>query len=274
MILLRRMLLILTLSVLLLALAAWLLRARSDAFIFFPSAKIEATPADIPLPYEDIRIRTRDNETLAGWHIPAAKPDAPTLLFFHGNAGNISHRIESIALFHELGLAVCIIDYRGYGLSTGKPSVPGTLEDARAAWDWLIVQKKLRPDQIVIFGRSLGGGPAAALAAHVQPRGLILESTFTSLRDAAKTVYPLLPAGLLPHDYDSTAAVAALRRPLLVVHSQSDEVILYNLGRALYDACPGPKEFLLIRGRHNSGFLEDRETYVNGLRAFLESLNQ
>ncbi len=240
---------------------------------FHPSRELTATPSAINLPYENVLLATSDNQTLAGWFIPAKDNHAGlTLLFFHGNAGNISHRLDSIAIFHGLGLSVFIIDYRGFGGSTGSPSVKGTLLDAQAAWNWLLTHKGLSPGQIIIFGRSLGGGVAAALAAQVRPRGLILESTFTSLYAVAKDLYPWLPVGLfLPEDYDTQGALENLRVPLLVVHSPDDEVVSYSQGRSLYDNYQGSKQLLELRGPHNSGFMASGN-YVPGLQLFLRSL--
>jgi fermentation-respiration switch protein FrsA (DUF1100 family) len=240
---------------------------------FHPAREITRTPASVGLAYEDLFLDAADGERIAAWFVPAAPGPRPeragTLLFFHGNAGNLSHRVESIGIFHALGLDVFIIDYRGFGRSTGKPSVQGTLLDARVAWNWLR-DKGCRPEDVVIFGRSLGGGVAADLAAERRPAALILESTFPCLEAVARDLFPNLPVGLfLPQDYDTPARLADLRAPLLVVHSPDDELIRFRLGRALYDGYSGPKMFLHIRGSHNSGYRESGKTYTDGLRDFL-----
>lgn len=245
---------------------------------FFPVKEMSATPADAGLRYENVRIETQDGERIAGWFIPASEGQkrarAGTLLFFHGNAGNISHRLVSIDIFHQFGLDVFIIDYRGFGQSTGKPSVQGTLVDARAAWNWLRTSKGCKPEDVIIFGRSMGGGVAADLAAEVQPAALILESTFTNLHAVAKNMYPYLPVGLfLPADYDSIARLRELRSPFLVVHSREDELIPFHLGEALFAAGSAPKAFLEIHGPHNGGYLRDREAYEAGLMRFLNGLH-
>lgn len=266
---------------------------------FAPQPTIHATPAALGLPYENVRLTTPDGETIAGWYIPApvgaageaGVPGAngaagaadrgnaslpgrgSTLLFFHGNAGNISHRLDSIAIFHQLGMSQLIIDYRGFGESTGKPSVDGTVIDASTAWAWLTEHKHIAPERIIIFGRSLGGGVAAALAAKVQPRALILESTFTSIQAVAEGMYPWLPVSwFIPQDYDTPANLKELRVPLLVVHSPDDATVSYRFGRELYEGYAGPKQFLQLHGSHNSGFLDDRANYMEGLRVFLGSL--
>ena len=249
------------------------------AMIFHPGKSIAATPAVFNLPYEEARIPTADGENLGAWFIPGPKGQTPgsglTLLFFHGNAGNISHRLDSVAVFHQLGLDVLIVDYRGYGQSTGRPSVDGTLRDADAAWEWLRLHKGLTPDRLVVFGRSLGGGPASYLAARIKPRGLILESTFTCLHDVAKGIFPeFLVSLLLRRDYDVRGCLSGLRLPLLVAHSPDDEVIPYALGRELYESYAGPKSFLLLRGFHNTGYRTGGEIYVQGLASFLEGLGK
>ena len=253
------------------------LRGFAGAMIFHPGKSIAATPAELGLPYEEARIPTDDGESLGAWFIPGPEEQKPgsglTLLFFHGNAGNISHRLDSVAVFHQLGLDVLIVDYRGYGQSTGRPSVDGTLLDAEAAWEWLRVHKGLTPDRVAIFGRSLGGGPASHLAARIKPRGLILESTFTCLHDVAKGMFPeFLVSLLLRQDYDVRGRLSGLRLPLLVAHSPDDEVIPYALGRELYENYTGPKSFLLLHGSHNTGYRTDREIYIQSLASFLESL--
>ena len=253
------------------------LRGFVGAMIFHPGKSIAATPAEVGLPYEEARIPTDDGESLGAWFIPGPGGQRPgsglTLLFFHGNAGNISHRLDSVAVFHQLGLDVLIVDYRGYGQSTGKPSVDGTLLDADAAWEWLRLHKGLAPDRLVIFGRSLGGGPASYLAARIEPRALILESTFTSLHDVARGMFPeFLVNLLLRRDYDVRGCLSGLRLPLLVAHSPDDETIPYGLGRELYESYAGPKNFLALRGSHNTGYRADREIYIRGLASFLESL--
>jgi fermentation-respiration switch protein FrsA (DUF1100 family) len=241
-----------------------------------PGRMLEATPADVGLPYEDVRIATSDGERLHGWYIPAAEARG-VLLFFHGNAGNISHRLESIAIFNRLGLDVLIVDYRGYGQSTGKPSEQGTYRDAQAAWDYLVGERGTAPGRIAVFGRSLGGAVGAWLAAGLPtdtaPAAVIIESSFTSGADMARRLYPIYPARLLTRlKYPVVDHVARLRSPVLVVHSRDDEIIPFAMGRALYDAAPAPKSFLALRGDHNAGFWISRAAYEAELDRFLSEV--
>ena len=268
------------LAVFSLLLPLWCSLSGCTGLPFYPSRSVSVTPEAIGLSYEDIRIRTEDGENITGWFLPAPATNAAslpacgrTLLFLHGNAGNISHRLDSLAYFHRLGFAVFIIDYRGYGQSTGKPSVKGTLLDAKAAWNWLLKQKKIRPEAIIIFGRSLGGAVAASLAGEVGPGALIMESSFTRLYDVGKSLYPFIPVSLfLPQDYDSVASLRGGNFPLLVVHSVEDELIPYALSERIFAAYDGPKQFLRINGSHNAGFQTDWARYLAGLEQFLRSL--
>jgi len=238
-----------------------------------PGRALEATPADIGLKYEDVQFDTADGERLHGWYVPAMNARG-VLLFFHGNAGNISHRLESIMIFNRLGLDVLIVDYRGYGQSTGKPTESGTYRDAKAAWDYLLGERQAPPGRIVIFGRSLGGAVGAWLAAGLPveqtPAAVIIESSFTSGADMARRLYPIFPARLLTRlKYPVAEYAARLPCPVLVVHSRDDEIIPFAMGQAIYAAAPQPKDFIELRGDHNAGFWISREAYTAGLAAFL-----
>ena len=264
-------------SVLLIAAAAYLVLAaylyvfQAD-YVFFPSRVLYATPADEGLRFDDVRLEADDGVSLHGWFVPA--PDARlTMLFLHGNAGNISHRLDSLRLFHELGLSTLILDYRGYGRSAGGPSEEGTYRDATAAWRYLVEERGIPPQRIVVFGRSLGGGVAVWLASQETPRALIVESTPTSIPDMGAGVYPFLPVRLLARiHYDSLRRIPEVGCPVLVVHSREDEIIPFEHGRRLFSAAREPKAFLAIRGDHNGGFLLSGAEYVQGLADFLDGL--
>lgn len=234
-----------------------------------PSREVIATPDSVGLHYEQVTIMTDDGVSLDGWFIPARRPRG-TLLFFHGNAGNISHRFDSLKIFNELGLATLIFDYRGYGRSQGRPSEEGTYRDAGAAWRYLTEQRGIAGQDIVLFGRSLGAAVAAYLANKHAPKALIIESAFTSIPDVAAEVYPFLPARWLARfSYNTEAYLRSLSRPALIVHSRDDDIIPFAHGRRLFAAANEPKQFLEIRGSHNDGIFVSRESYVKGLNAFL-----
>jgi fermentation-respiration switch protein FrsA (DUF1100 family) len=263
-----------TIGVFYTALALFLYFTQSGMLYYpnLPSREIVTTPDRYGMEYQTLQLQTSDNITLHGWYIPASNPRA-TLLFCHGNAGNISHRIESIAIFHQLGLNVLIFDYRGYGQSEGKPSERGTYRDAEAAWDYLTEQQNIPPHQIILFGRSLGGAIASHLASRKQPLGLIVESAFTSVPDMAAHYYPYLPVRWISRfRYNTRKHLGALQRPLLVIHSPEDEIIPYSNGQQLFDAAREPKQLLSIRGGHNDGFLLSGESYTRGLEGFINGL--
>lgn len=239
---------------------------------FYPQAEMAETPAQWGMAYEAVELTTADRLKLHGWFIPAAGA-SKTLLFFHGNGGNISHRGESLAIFHRLGLNVLIIDYRGYGRSEGEPDEAGLYRDAQAAWDYLTQQRAIAAQNIIIFGRSLGGAVAADLAAKVSPGALILESTFSSANEMAAHLFPWLSHVVwLRYRFDNTQKITQLRAPLLLLHSPQDEVIPYRLGRKLFDLAPQPKQFFALRGGHNDGFLWSQPAYELALRGFIGTL--
>ncbi len=235
-----------------------------------PSRRLTATPDRIGLAYQSLEIPTEDGVTLHGWFLPVANPRG-TLLFCHGNAGNISHRLDSLRIFHDLGLAVLIFDYRGFGQSEGSTTEQGSYQDAQAMWNYLTEQRSILPGNILLFGRSLGAAVAAHLASRHRPGGLILESAFTSVPDMAAELYPLIPARWLSRfRYDTRAYVRSYSGPVLVIHSRNDEIIPFHHGQQLYAAANQPKHFLEIRGDHNGGFLSSGAHYRQGLERFIE----
>jgi len=248
------------------ALVLFLMQAR---FVYVPTREIETNPGDIGLSYENIDFAAADKTPLHGWFIPAEN-ERGVILFCHGNAGNISHRLETIRLFHEIGLSVFIFDYRGYGRSGGKTTENGTYDDARAAWNWLTGTKNYSENKIVVFGRSLGGAVAGWLAREENPRALILESAFTSVGDMGAQLYPYMPVKLLIRfHYRTIDYVGRAECPVMILHSPDDELVSYEQGRRLYEAAPEPKRFFEISGGHNGGFMDDPEKYKEGLDIFL-----
>ncbi len=243
--------------------------------VFLPDVAGRAlveTPAEVGLAYEDVELTTEDGETLHGWWLPHEQPRG-TLLFQHGNAGNISHRLDSLVIFHDLGLNVFIYDYRGYGQSTGRPSEEGVYLDADAAWNWLVEEQAIDPGEIILFGRSMGAAVAAWLARRVEAGGLILESSFTSVPDIGAEVYWWLPVRLLARIHLPTLEYTKQSNaPVLVIHSPDDEIIPFSHAQRLYEAAPEPRSLLEISGDHNTGFLRSRIVYRDGLEQFLNDV--
>jgi uncharacterized protein len=236
-----------------------------------PSRTVEYSPAAVGLSYESVDLITSDNIHLDAWFI-AAPEERGVILFCHGNAGNISHRLDSLLLFHRLGFSTLIFDYRGYGRSQGAPSEAGTYLDVEAAWEYLTRERSVAPAHIILFGRSLGAAVAVHQAARHRPGALIVESSFSSVPDLAAELYPFLPVRWLSRlDYNVQQMLPTVSCPLLVVHSRDDEIIPFRHGRALYAAANEPKQFLELSGGHNDGFLLAGQTYTRGLNDFLSA---
>jgi fermentation-respiration switch protein FrsA (DUF1100 family) len=244
-----------------------------DNLVYFPdTARAHSTtPAAHGLAYEDVFLRTTDGETLHAWWLPVTGARG-TVLLFHGNAGNISHRIDYAQMFRTLGYNTLLVDYRGYGKSTGTPTERGTYEDATAAWQWLTATRGIAADEIVVFGESLGGAVACWLAQQRQPRALVLASTFTSVPDLGSEVYRFLPVRLISRfKYNTRECLAQVKAPVLVLHSPEDEIIPFAHGKKLFEAAREPRAFIELAGGHNSGFVFMRPEWVKALGAFLKS---
>jgi len=206
-----------------------------DQLVYGPSHHVLNTPREAGLGYEAVSIRTGDGVQLSGWFI-AGGATQKTVLFFHGNGGSIDCCIEHARLYHQLGFAMLLIDYRGYGASTGEPSEPGLYQDAEAAWQHLTMARGIPAAQIVVVGQSLGGGVATWLATQHPPAGLILDSTFTALTDVGARQYPWLPVSLLARNrYPSITRIASIAAPLLILHSRDDTLIPFSHAEQLYN---------------------------------------
>jgi len=256
----------LVLAYVVVAILAWALQSK---LVYFPEREVPVTPADLGVRYEEVPLTASDGTKLSAWFVPAPN-EKGVVLFCHGNGGNICHRLESLGVFHNLGYSVLIFDYRGYGRSEGSPSEEGTYLDARAAWENLVTARKIPPERIVLFGRSLGGAVAAKLASETSPAGLIVESSFTSIPDVGAERFWFLPVRLLcRYKYNTAKAVGRAGCAVLVIHSRDDDVTPFAHGRRLYEVATEPKEFIEISGTHNRGFLTSGQTYTTGLGRFL-----
>jgi len=241
--------------------------------IYHPMATIEQTPGDIGLAFEEVEFTAKDGVKLTAWYVPSAQQGGKTLIFCHGNAGNIGHRLDKLAIFHGLGQACLIFDYRGYGASSGKPDEKGTYLDAEAAYRWLVTTKAVAPKDIIAYGESLGGSVAAHLAATRECGGLILDSAFTSAADVGKRHFPWLPVRwMVGNKYDTMATLEKVTCSVLVIHSPDDEIVPFDMGQELFRCAAEPKTFLEIHGSHNEGFLESKDTYTDGLGSWFEDV--
>lgn len=257
-----------------LAVAIYLMMALRILYIhpylvYRPTRLIEGTPSRAGLEYREIFFKTKDGVTLYAWFIPAEEPRA-TVLHCHGNSGNISDRIDTIKIYHDMGISLFIFDYRGYGRSKGSPSEKGTYKDAEAAWNYLVEEMGIEPGDIIISGHSLGGSVASYLAGKVAPKALIVEGSFTSMTDMGKLFYPYLPIRLLVRQrYNTVNHLKKVRCPVLIIHSPGDRLVPFYMGRALYEAANPPKRFLEIHGSHNDAILDSREEYTREIKGQL-----
>ena len=239
--------------------------------LYFPMEEMEYTPADIGLSYSDEYVMTDDGMKLNAWLIPA-KDSRFTLLFCHGNGGNISHRIDKIEILNSLGLDVFIFDYRGYGSSTGRPSEKGLYKDVEAVYEYLISEKKISPDRIILYGESLGGAVATHLALQRPVRALITESAFTSTPDMARELYPIFPAFFISSKFNILAKIKDVSVPKLIMHSKNDEIVPFGHSVKLFNASSGGKTHLVLRGSHNNCYQDSEDIYSSGIQEFLKRL--
>jgi len=249
---------------------ALILRWREPSMIYYPMREMEVTPEQAGLKFEDVWLTASDGVKIHGWYVPAAGTAATTILFLHGNAGNISHRLEKLAILHNLGVAILIIDYRGYGQSEGQPDEQGTYRDAQTAYDYLTKTLNREPKTIFLHGESLGTAIAVELALNAPVGGIILEEPFTSIADVGQKMFPFLPVRLLAKTkYDSLSKMPQLRAPLLILHSRDDEMFPMSYAQRLLAAAPEPKRLVELRGSHNDAFLVSAPAYRQAIANFL-----
>ena len=241
--------------------------------VFQPTPGADLSPEALGIEAEALTLRSDDGVRLHAFFLPGDPPSRRSLLFLHGNAGNASHRLPNAAALARLGTDVLLLDYRGYGLSEGRPSEAGVVADARAALDHLLHRRGTPRERVVLFGRSLGGAVAVALAGDGPLGGVILESTFSSLSDLARQVAGPVGSLLVRGRFDSLAQIPAVRAPLLFFHGDRDEIVDQGLGRRLYEAAPGPKAFEVIHGAgHNDTVEVGGLPYLARIRRFLDEV--
>lgn len=235
--------------------------------VFEPSPVLQTNPGRMGMPFEELRIPVQSGGELYGWWIPSDKADAPTVLYLHGNYGNIGHNLDHGKRLHDMGYNVLVADYRGYGKSSnGQPTEARVYEDAEAAWQYLLKARGVPPQRAFIYGHSLGGAVAIDLALrHPEAAGLVAESTFTSMQAMGELKYDYLPVGLLLNQrFESLQKIPGLKLPVLLIHGTWDEKVPVAMARQLYDAAPQPKQLLLIEGGEHSnsgtvGWVEYRD---------------
>jgi len=265
-----KMVLVLALVVLVIVSIVRLIESRS---VFFPMKELTVTPMDFGIPFREIRFPSKDGVRLSAWWIPlnGAKK---TLLFCHGNAGNIGHRLEKIRILREAGSNVFIFDYRGYGLSEGRPSEKGFYRDVDAAYGYLTKELGIPARSIVAYGESIGGAVAIDLARRLPVGALAVECTFTNVADVVHTAIPFLPSWMLASRFDSASKIGRIHCPLLVMGSVDDEIVPFQFSQTLFKRASEPKRFVGLRGGHNTAYLESGSDYRDGIRSFLESVGQ
>ncbi len=244
-----------------------------NVLLYHPHREVALTPAAYGIAYENVEFEAEDGVRLHGWYIAPNDPRGQVLLWAHGNAGNVSHRTENIALIKDrLGAGVFIFDYRGYGKSAGRPSEEGLYADGRAAHAWLL--KRIPPERVFLYGRSLGAAVAVKLAAEGKgARGLILESPFESTVAMGKKMLPFLPVGwIVSQKFDNAAMIPTIHIPLLILHGDADEIVPHHQGKRLYKAARmNDKRFFTIQGAgHNDTYLVGGTAYWAAWQDFLE----
>lgn len=244
-----------------------------NGFLFFPEPYDAKNWVEPNFAYEDVTLTTEDEVKINAWYLPAEEPKA-FVLFNHGNAGNLSgwgHAAEEMR--QRFDVSVLIYDYRGYGKSEGKPTVPGILKDGRAARDWLCERESLASNELVYCGRSLGGAVAVDLAAETGAKGLILESTFTSIPDMAKKITPLAPTSVIRYRLDSLAGIKKYDGLLLHCHGDADSVVPFSQGVELFKACPSEhKKFVRMEGLGHNDTLP--EYYREQQQRFFDKITE
>ena len=244
-------------------------------FIYFPSVYPDGVyeEASHRLQPEDCWFKTEDGVQLHGWFLRVTDPIA-TLVMSHGNAGNISHRYPILQALQKSGFNVFMYDYRGYGRSEGSPGEDGVYKDGRAAYDFVTQRHDVDQKKIILFGTSLGGAVAVAVAQQRKTSALILEATFTSAKEMARVHYPFLPVQyMMRTEFNSIEKIRTIHVPILFIHGSIDGIVPLKLGKRLYEAANEPKEFYEIAGAdHNDIFWVGGNEYIERIRSFVAQI--
>ncbi|MGB3695045.1 MAG: alpha/beta fold hydrolase [Spirulinaceae cyanobacterium] len=243
--------------------------------IFFPAQTISFTPKSLGMVYEDIWLEVGEGESLHGWWLPANSETKGVLLYLHGNGGNVSDNLEHARRFQQMGFSVFIFDYRGYGYSEGDfPTEAQVYKDAGIAWDYLVKTRQIEPQNIFLYGHSLGGAIAIDLAVK-QPEiaGLIVQGSFTSMKDMSvvRKEYRLFPNFLVHQEFDSMSKIENLKMPVLVIHGTSDGTVPHTMSEELYEALLVPKQLYLVpNAGHNDLATVAGPQYQQKIKEFVE----
>lgn len=241
--------------------------------LFMPTSGFVQTPQSVGLDAEDFWVETADGVRIHGWYFPKDGAEFVVVLS-HGNAGNISYRIEIANTLLQAGASVLMYDYRGYGQSEGRPNERGLYRDIEAVVEGLKNEKGYAENQIVMYGRSLGGAVAAYAGTKYNLGGLVLDSAFTDLRAMVRDVYPFIPSRLARYEFPTNRYVQYSRNyPIMIMHSPNDEIVRYHHGRELYELLEEPKRFVELRGGHNDNFFASRDIILKNWKWYLNELN-
>lgn len=252
----------------------FLARGMEKGNIFFPSKYMSIDPANAGFEYENVYFNTSDGKKIHGWYFPNKENKRGlTVLFCHGNAGNIEHRLEKITMLHDIGLNVFIFDYRGYGKSAGSPDEEGVYKDADGAYLYLKEKREISAAKIILYGESIGGAVAVDLAKREKVGSLITEGAFTSIKDMTRIVYPFLPHFILSTRFDTLSKIGFVKCPKLIIHSQDDEIVPVSMAAKLFNVSKDPKLFVKIRGGHNTAFSDSKKTYKESIGYFIAGLS-
>ena len=240
--------------------------------IFYPDKKIYQEPKDFNLNYKEVFIKTPDNIDLCGWFI---KGDSENLiLYLHGNAGNISTRLEIVKMFVDAKFNVFIFDYRGYGKSAGRPTEKGIYLDTLSVYKYLTENENIKPENIILYGESLGCAFAIYLAEKEKVSLIILQSPFSSALDMASFLFPYIPKSFLKLimsvEFDNINRIKKINIPKLIIHSIDDEIVPFRFAQKLFIQTPPPKEFFTTRGLHNEIVYNNRDEYIKKIKEFIE----